>query len=150
MVKDSTKARKRAHACSRCDSTFSSPSARDRHVRTVHEKRKDHACPHCAAAFGTAGSLTRHVRAVHEKRKDHACPHCAAAFSAVGNLTKHVRTQHPDNTQGNECPVCMERMEAATAATTSCQHRFCRKCIHVSLENGNGLCPVCRQNCTVE
>ena len=121
MVKE-TKARKRAHACSHCDSTFACPSARDVHVRTVHEKRKDHACPHCAAAFGEAGTLTT-----------------------------HVRTQHPDNTQGNECPVYMERMEAATAATTSCQHRFCRRaCIDAALENGNGLCPVCRQNCTVE
>ena len=121
MVKE-TKARKRAHSCSHCDSTFANPSKRDLHVRTVHEKRKDHACPHCAAAFGQAG-----------------------------HLTKHVRTQHPDNTQSNECPVCMEQMEAAAAATTSCQHRFCsRACIDASLENGNGLCPVCRQNCTVE
>ena len=121
MAKE-TKARKRAHACPRCDRTFGKPSDRDRHVRTVHEKRKDHACPHCAAAFGVAGTLMT-----------------------------HVRTQHPDNTQGNECPVCMERVEAVTAATTSCQHRFCsRACICTSLENGNGLCPVCRQNCTVE
>jgi hypothetical protein len=44
----------------------------------------------------------------------------------------------------------MERMEAVKAATTSCQHRFCRTCIDAALENGNGLCPVCRQNCTVE
>ena len=54
MVKE-IKARKRTHACARCDSTFTSPSKRDRHVSTVHEKRKDHACPHCAAAFGKAG-----------------------------------------------------------------------------------------------
>jgi hypothetical protein len=122
-----------------------------KHVRTVHEKRKDHACPHCAAAFGTAGNLRTHVRTVHEKRKDHACPHCAAAFGHASTLTTHVRTQHPDNTQSNECPVCMEQMEVAAAATTSCQHRFCsRACIDASLENGNGLCPVCRQNCTVE
>ena len=34
---------------------------RERHVRTVHEKRRgDHACPHCAAVFGGAsGLLTR-------------------------------------------------------------------------------------------
>ena len=121
------------------------------HVRAVHEKRRDHACPHCAATFTQAGNMATHVRTVHEKRKDHACPHCAAAFGVAGTLMTHVRTQHPDNTQGNECPVCMERVEAATAATTSCQHRFCsRACIDASLENGNGLCPVCRQNCTVE
>jgi hypothetical protein len=45
----------------------------------------------------------------------------------------------------------MERMAAAKAATTSCQHRFwSRACIDASLVNGNGLCPVCRQYCTVE
>ena len=33
---------------------------RERHVRTVHEKRRgDHACPHCAAVFGGASGLTR-------------------------------------------------------------------------------------------
>jgi hypothetical protein len=32
----------------------------------------------------------------------------------------------------------MENVTAATAATTSCQHRFCRTCIDASLENGNG------------
>ena len=69
MVKE-TKARKRAHSCSHCDSTFGRPSDRDRHVHTVHEKRKDHACPHCAAAFGRASNLTKHVRTVHEKRKE--------------------------------------------------------------------------------
>ena len=79
MVKE-TKAHKRAHACSRCDSTFTDRGKRDRHVRTVHEKRKDHACPHCAAAFGTAS-----------------------------DLTKHVRTQHPDNTQDNECQQAGQR-----------------------------------------
>ena len=77
MVKE-TKARKRAHACSRCDSTFTSPSKRDRHVRTVHEKRRDHACPHCAAAFGAAKDMTRHVRKVH------LAPHCAAVALVAG------------------------------------------------------------------
>ena len=68
MVKE-TKAGKRAHACSHCDSTFASPSARDLHVRTVHEKRKDHACPQCDAAFGQAGNLRTHVHTVHDRQK---------------------------------------------------------------------------------
>ena len=67
MVKEAKQSR-RAHACTQCDGTFVSPSQRDRHVHTVHEKRRDHACPHCAAAFGTASDLTSHVRVVHEKR----------------------------------------------------------------------------------
>ena len=71
----------------------------NKHVRTVHEKRRDHKCPHCAAAFGTADHLTRHVHAVHEQRRDHACLHCAAAYGTLGGLTRHVRTQHPVNTQ---------------------------------------------------
>jgi hypothetical protein len=48
-------------------STFRCPGECDRHVRTVHEKRRDHACPHCAAAFALANSLTRHVRAMHRQ-----------------------------------------------------------------------------------
>ena len=138
------------HTCPQCDAAFGQAGTLRTHVRTVHEQRRDHACPQCDAAFGQAGNLRVHVRTVHEKRKDHACPHCAAVFGKASNLTKHVRTQHPENTQSNECPVCYEKMTAATAATTSCQHRFCRTCIDASLENGNGLCPVCRQNCTVE
>ena len=82
---------KRAHACPRCDGTFESPSARDLHVRTVHEKRRDHACPHCAAAFGTAFNLKKHVRVMHEKPKDHACPHCAAAFGKIGRASCRER-----------------------------------------------------------
>ena len=77
-----------------CPITSVRPGERDRHVRTVHEKRRDHACPHCAAAFGEAGHLKTHVRAVHEKRRDHACPHCAAAFSEAGHLKTHVRAVH--------------------------------------------------------
>jgi uncharacterized C2H2 Zn-finger protein len=142
--------KRKDHACPHCAAAFGEASGLTTHVRKVHEKRKDHACPHCAAAFGQASDLTTHVRTVHEKRKDHACPHCAAAFGLASSVTKHVSTQHPENTQSNECPVCYEKMTAATAATTSCQHRFCRTCIDASLENGNGLCPVCRQNCTVE
>ena len=83
-----------SYACPRCPGTFGNSSHRDRHVRTVHEKRRDHTCPHCAAAFGQSGDLTRHMRAVHEKRKDHACPHCASAFSQASSLTTHVRAVH--------------------------------------------------------
>ena len=61
MVKEAKQSR-RAHACTQCDDTFVSPSDRDRHVRTVHEKRRDHACPHCAAAFGKANHLTTCAR----------------------------------------------------------------------------------------
>ena len=62
-----------SYACPRCPGTFGNSSHRDRHVRTVHEKRKDHTCPHCAATFGQASHVTAHVRTVHEKRRDHAC-----------------------------------------------------------------------------
>ena len=64
MVKEAKQDR-RTHACTWCDSTFVSPSTRDQHVRTVHEKRRDHACPHCAAAFGEARNMRTHVRTVH-------------------------------------------------------------------------------------
>jgi len=109
MVKD-------AHTCSRCDSAFASVSARNRHVRVVHEKRRDHACPHCATAFDQASHLKQHVRAVHEKRRDHACPHCAAAFGQARNLTTHVRTVH-EKRRDHACPHCTAAFGKASDLT---------------------------------
>ena len=113
MVKEA-KERKRAHACPRCDSTFTCLSKRDRHVRAVHEKRRDHACPHCAAAFGEASDLTRHVRAMHEKRRYHECPHCNAAFADRSHLSAHCKTAHRDEEPPSKDRVCGQDLEDGT------------------------------------
>ena len=61
----------RPHACVYCPSAFRFPSALNKHVRTVHEKRRDHKCPRCPAAFGDAGTLRTHVRTQHRANNLH-------------------------------------------------------------------------------
>ena len=85
-----------------------------------------HACPHCARTFGQQGTRNRHVRTVHKKRRDFGCPHCAAAFGQASHRACHMHTQHPnDNGQAAECPICLELLAGvADYATTSCGRRF--------------------------
>ena len=69
MVREE-KQRQRAYPCPHCLTGFQSPSARDRHVHAVHEKRRDHACQYCpGVAFGTASTLKAHISAIHLKIK---------------------------------------------------------------------------------
>ena len=69
MVKEA-KLSKRVHPCPHCLTNFPSPSKRDRHARSVHEKRRDHVCPYCkGVAFGTASTLKKHISAIHLKIK---------------------------------------------------------------------------------
>ena len=120
------------------------------HVRTVHEKRKDHQCPHCTYAAGTAGYLRTHVRTVHEKRRDFKCPHCPKSFGQAAHRARHMRSKHPnDDAQAAECSVCLELLAGvADKASTPCAHVFCRACIVDALAL-HGVCPLCRQPCTV-
>ena len=53
-----------------------------------------HACTQCDFKTGHVGNLNKHVRTVHEKRRDHACPQCDAAFGQAGHLRTHVNTVH--------------------------------------------------------
>ena len=117
---------KRAHPCDQCESSFSRPSDRERHVRCVHEKRRDFACPQCTAAFGKADHLKTHIRTVHEKRRDHKCPQCGSAFGHAHILTRHVHTVH-EKRKDHLCLHC--------AATFS-------KADHLAkhLVNDNGKC----------
>ena len=94
------------HACTQCDYKTGHVGNLNKHVRTVHEKRRDHACPQCDAAFGEASTLRKHVRTVHEQRRDHTCPQCDAAFGQAGDLRKHVRVVHEQRKQqpGNTAP----------------------------------------------
>jgi DNA-directed RNA polymerase subunit RPC12/RpoP len=95
----------KVYACPHCASTFTNTGSKNRHVRTVHEKRRDHACPQCDYKTGQAGTLRVHVRVVHEKRMDHACPQCDYKTGHASNLRTHVRLVH-EKRRDYACPHC--------------------------------------------
>ena len=39
----------------------------------------------------------------------------ATTFTVASIRARHMRTQHPDNTQDNECPLCLESLAEAAS-----------------------------------
>ena len=58
--------------------------------------RQDVACPHCNKVFWSTSARNCHVRFVHEGQKPFRCQHpgCTYATADKGNLNKHVRAVH--------------------------------------------------------
>ncbi|XRB06914.1 RING-type domain-containing protein [Pycnococcus provasolii] len=45
----------------------------------------------------------------------------------------------------NDCPICLEALNAQECACTPCGHIFHRECVGKSLRTGSGECPTCRE-----
>jgi uncharacterized Zn-finger protein len=91
-----TMANARRHPCSfeGCDSTFASPSALQRHIRT-HTGERPYVCSFegCDYACSDASSLRTHIR-THTGEKPFACSFegCDYACSTTAHLRTHIRT----------------------------------------------------------
>jgi hypothetical protein len=83
------------YPCPQC--TYQSASKRNlqRHIRTVHEKRKDFECSVCHKKFGQAGSLQRHQEAVHAFVR-YECPvdDCGRSYTSRSQCVTHIRLKH--------------------------------------------------------
>ncbi|XRB08936.1 general transcription factor IIIA [Pycnococcus provasolii] len=81
--------------CPHCHKVFSSTSARNLHVRTVHEGKKPHKCSFAGCGYTTADKVTliRHER-THTGEKPFKCsfPGCTYAATHKVNLIRHERT----------------------------------------------------------
>jgi hypothetical protein len=49
-----------------------------------------------------------------------------------------------DNTQQDECPICLEELKTKKSVKTSCNHAYHEECMKVSLESSL-KCPMCRK-----
>ncbi|GHP09025.1 hypothetical protein PPROV_000776200 [Pycnococcus provasolii] len=45
----------------------------------------------------------------------------------------------------NDCPICLEALNAQECACTPCGHIFHRECVGKSLRSGSAECPTCRE-----
>lgn len=96
------------HVCSQCGKLFSNQSHLNRHIRTIHQKRRDQVCEHCNKSFGLPETLQVHIRNVHNKQRDFTCPRCDRSFSEKKSLTVHIATVH-DGRRPFTCNVCDKR-----------------------------------------
>lgn len=93
--------RPRNFGCFSCKAFFLSASDRDRHVNTVHHRRRDWPCPQCDFRGLQRAHLKTHVAARHGGERRFVCPHCddgraCAAYRSISRsaVERHVRRVH--------------------------------------------------------
>jgi uncharacterized Zn-finger protein len=82
--------------CRECKREYSEKSGLQKHIRTVHEKRKDFECSVCHQKFGTAGNAKEHREAKHEGVR-HECPVAACggkSYTTKTGCVRHIRLEH--------------------------------------------------------
>lgn len=93
--------RPRNFGCVACEAFFLSASDRDRHVNTVHHRRRDWPCSQCDFRGLQRAHLKTHVAARHGGERRFVCPHCddgggCAAYRSISRsaVERHVRRVH--------------------------------------------------------
>ena len=80
------------HRCKICGSGFGVKWKMDRHVKTVHDRKKVK-CNECDQEFNRSEHLQRHVSAVHEVM-EYECSECEYVCSRKDNLLRHKQGSH--------------------------------------------------------
>ena len=82
--------------CDQCSATFRSRTNLQKHIRSVHEKKKGYVCDRCGKGFSFKDGLTRHVSTVHDNERKFPCPLCPPRFKQNAHLQTHVRSMRRD------------------------------------------------------
>ena len=73
--------------CEDCGETFSHPSQKYRHVKSVH-LLKVFKCQECGKQFSRKDNLDRHVKAIHNS-EEHKCEDCGESFNRGDSFVRH-------------------------------------------------------------
>ena len=94
----------RTHLCKECNKSFKRGYHLQRHMDTVHKKRRAFKCPSCNFSATRKDSLDRHINQIHTQEKIFYCNECGKHFKQSGNLLRHKETVHLKKKY--ECPHC--------------------------------------------
>ena len=121
--------------CKQCGTIFTRKWLLDRHVATVHDKKKIK-CDQCDQTFTQKHELKRHVSAVHE-RKQYECDECDFVTSWKDNLSRHKEGEHgvetkkrkpePEKEKLNVKKVKIDADEALPFQCNQCEVTFGQK-----------------------
>lgn len=92
-----------ATRCPACQKGFPSVVNRNRHVRTVHERRRTAVCTYagCGKRFDSSHRLRAHVRAKNINLRELFCPvpGCESDFNERSNMFRHIHNVHEKRTR---------------------------------------------------
>lgn len=86
--------RRRDFQCTRCPQAFFRSSHLKDHMRGAHPDTSENMCPRCGKHFGMSSKLKRHMAAVHEHLRNFRCEHCQKAYKENSALKRHVVRHH--------------------------------------------------------
>lgn len=81
-------------ACDRCVFRFSLMGNLNKHIKSVHEKKRPHLCRVYTFPFAFSDAFLQHMNLVHSGRRNYRCAHCSASFRQRSHLAKHVSCVH--------------------------------------------------------
>ena len=74
----------------KCDKSFAGNDTKDKHVSSVHRRKKPFQCKTCDFSSSQKSSLNVHVASVHEGKKPFRCKNCDYICSQKSTLKLHV------------------------------------------------------------
>lgn len=99
---------KATYRCSICNISIKRKYDVQRHIRSVHERRRDYRCPECPQAFLRSSHLKDHMRGAHAETTENMCPLCGRHFGMSSKLKRHIASVH-QNLRSFECQHCEKR-----------------------------------------
>jgi len=80
--------------CDPCRKGFSTASARDHHIESVHSEGPGNQCPHCEKTVKHLSTHIKHLHAIGGEK--FTCEECGKTFRTKNYLSKHMRYHLPD------------------------------------------------------
>ncbi|KAF4525520.1 hypothetical protein B566_EDAN014906 [Ephemera danica] len=129
----------RAHRCTLCEKSFSSPGKLYQHMYS-HTGERPFACSECSKAFSSKFKLMRHLL-IHSADRKHQCPFCERSFHRKDHLKNHSKVHNPDKK--------VYRCEKETCRKEYNSYLSYRKHVAVHAAEDGGLdCKICGKNFT--
>ena len=83
--------RKKPHACTKCEFSFTEKQSLEIHMVTAHGGNKPYECSKCHSQFLLKSELRSHVSLIHRGEEPIKCPICDETFVDKKNCQSHIK-----------------------------------------------------------
>ena len=97
--------RKKPHACTKCEFSFTEKQSLEIHMVTAHGGNKPYQCSKCHSQFLLKSELRSHISIIHKGEEPIKCPLCDETFVDKKNCQSHIKNVH-DGKMPFKCSLC--------------------------------------------